>query len=275
MKNRYIPAILCAAIALCALTACGDTQSSKADTSQTTTTTTAAQTTVTTSPNFAASIQSQPPQPEPAQASSGDLTDSIKWELTVHGALILTGSGDMPALAGGGAPWYPMRKQITSITLSDKITSIGSGAFSGCICITQMSIPESVTAIGESAFYGCESLKEITIPDSVTKLGDCVFWRCFGLEKAVVGKGVKELPFDTFCRCRSLKDVTLCEGLERIGNTVFEYCESLTELTLPSTVKDFGYCIFPDDSSRLTLKGKAGSPAQDYANKHSIRFEAV
>jgi len=51
--------------------------------------------------------------------------------------------------------------------------------------------------------------------------------------------------------------------------------ESIRDIYIPSSVSEFGFCIFPDDSSKITIKSKAGSPAQEYAQKHSIKFEAV
>ena len=57
------------------------------------------------------------------------------------------------------------------------ITEIGSasdvwnnGAFYGCTGLTSISISEGVTSIGERAFYICRNLTSITIPASVTSV---------------------------------------------------------------------------------------------------------
>lgn len=57
---------------------------------------------------------------------------------------------------------------LTSITIPDSITSIGTSAFQNCTSLTSITIPDSVTSIGDSAFQNCTSLTNITIPDSVT-----------------------------------------------------------------------------------------------------------
>ena len=50
---------------------------------------------------------------------------------------------------------------LSSITLSNNITSIGSSAFEDCTTLTSITIPSSVTSIGEYVFDGCTSLNDI------------------------------------------------------------------------------------------------------------------
>ncbi|UWP26391.1 leucine-rich repeat domain-containing protein [[Eubacterium] siraeum] len=40
----------------------------------------------------------------------------------------------------------------------------------GCTSLTSITIPNNVTIIGSSAFEGCTSLTSITIPDEVTDI---------------------------------------------------------------------------------------------------------
>ena len=69
-----------------------------------------------------------------------------------------------------------------SVIPSDgSVTSIGSGAFSGCAGLTSITIPDGVTRIGEGAFYRCTGLTSITIPDSVTSIGQNTFSGCLSL----------------------------------------------------------------------------------------------
>ena len=44
-------------------------------------------------------------------------------------------------------------------------------AFDDCSSLTSVTIPNSVTSIGSGAFRGCESLTSVTIPNSVTSIG--------------------------------------------------------------------------------------------------------
>lgn len=64
---------------------------------------------------------------------------------------------------------------LTSVTIPDSVTSIGSGAFENCGSLTNVNIPNGVTYIGYGTFSGCSSLTGVTIPNSVTDIGQRVF----------------------------------------------------------------------------------------------------
>ena len=66
-------------------------------------------------------------------------------------------------------------KLLTSVTIPDGVTMIGSAAFRGCTALTDVVLPDSVTSIGDFAFYNCPKLLDVTIPDSVTNIGDYAF----------------------------------------------------------------------------------------------------
>ena len=67
---------------------------------------------------------------------------------------------------------------MTSVTIPNSVTSIGSYAFSYCNGLTEVTIPNSVTSIGSYAFSYCSGLTEVTIPNSVTSIGDSAFKGC-------------------------------------------------------------------------------------------------
>ena len=71
---------------------------------------------------------------------------------------------------------------LTSVTIPDCVTSIGTAAFANCSGLTSISIPDRLTSIGLSAFNGCSGLTSITIPDNVTSVGNKAFKNCGNLK---------------------------------------------------------------------------------------------
>lgn len=70
---------------------------------------------------------------------------------------------------------------MTSITIPDKVTTIGQSAFQNCSKLTSVTIGNSVETIGIYAFQSCSSLTTVTIPDKVTTIGNCAFRLCDNL----------------------------------------------------------------------------------------------
>lgn len=87
----------------------------------------------------------------------------------------------MPNTVTGMATGVFWGYNLTSVTLSDNLTSISTRAFSGCTGLTSLTIPNAVTNIGDDAFSGCADLTSILIPNSVISLGIGAFWNCSAL----------------------------------------------------------------------------------------------
>ena len=179
------------------------------------------------------------------------------------------------------------RKDITSfneLQYFTGLTSIGSGAFSGCSSLTSITIPDNVTRIGSDAFEGCSGLTSITIPNSVTSIGGYAFNDCSSLTSIIVGNGVKDLvgyaffgcnslisikvadenaTYDSRCDCNAIietatntlivgcQNTVIPEDVTNIGNSAFRDCIALTSITIPNSVTTIGNSAF-DGCSGLT-----------------------
>ena len=66
---------------------------------------------------------------------------------------------------------------VTSGVTSYAVVAIGLDAFSTC-SVTSLTIPDSVTSIGSVAFAYCSKLTSVTIPASVTSIGYYAFLNC-------------------------------------------------------------------------------------------------
>ena len=116
---------------------------------------------------------------------------------------------------------------LTSVTIPDSVTTIGTSAFRGCNSLTSVTIGDSVTTIDDSAFAYCDSLTSVTIPDSVTSIGDCAFYGCDSLTSVTIGNSVTTIGDSVFSGCSSLTSVTIPDSVTTIGDGAFSNCGSL------------------------------------------------
>lgn len=170
---------------------------------------------------------------------------------------------------------------LTSVTIGDSVTGIGSSAFSGCSGLTSITIPYSVTSIRSTAFYNCSGLTSIIIPDSVTSIGSAAFAGCSSLESMTIpfvgaeagktssdtyqypfgyifstgssgggtpvkqyyhGSSTSSTTSTTYYIPSSLRRVTVTGG--NILSGAFGYCSMLTSVTIPDDVTSIGDSAF-------------------------------
>lgn len=67
---------------------------------------------------------------------------------------------------------------LSSITISNSVTTIGARAFYGCSNLSTVILGSQLMTIGEYVFGLCTSLSSITIPNSVTTIGKFAFDSC-------------------------------------------------------------------------------------------------
>ncbi len=78
----------------------------------------------------------------------------------------------------------------TSVSVPDKVTVIGDGAFANCTQLEELILPEGVIEIRDNAFSGCENLKHITLPDTLTTIQIYAFNNCNSLKEVTIPKSV-------------------------------------------------------------------------------------
>ena len=202
----------------------------------------------------------------------------IKAENSINGEYAIK---DGTKLILGSA--FGGRRSLTSITIPDSITSIGSDAFWGCSglkdvyiediaawcninfedydsnplyyagklylngeLVTDLVIPEGVTTISECAFYNCESLTSVKIPDGVTTIEGYAFCNCSSLESVTIPDSVTSIGSHAFecCFWNNLGSVKIGGGITSIGEYAFKNCYGLTSVTIPDSVTSIGDYAF-------------------------------
>jgi hypothetical protein len=155
---------------------------------------------------------------------------------------------------------FESNKKLSSITIGDKVTSIGNYAFAYCTGLKSLTIPNSVTSIGESAFSGCTGLTEVAIPNSVTSIGDYAFNGCTGLTEVTIPNSVTSIGNDAFYDCTGLKSVTIPNSVTTIGESAFLGCTGLTDVTIGNSVTSIGNYAFEGCTSLTCISSHAVTP---------------
>jgi len=96
--------------------------------------------------------------------------------------------------------------QLKNIILPINLTSIGDYAFYSCGGLTSFTIPNSVTSIGSDAFAYTE-LSNIIIPDNVISIGKNAFWGCTFLTRITFPDNVGLIGNYAIAYCSSLTEI--------------------------------------------------------------------
>jgi hypothetical protein len=229
------------------------------------------------------------------------ITETNGGAITIDG---YTGSGGDIGIPGilNGLPVTTIRglafygqTSLTSVTISNGVSSIGNAAFYGCANITNISLPGSMASIAANAFESCLSLGSITIPAGVTNLGDSVFLTCNGLTainvstnnpaySSVAGvlfnKGkttlietpelvagsytvpgtVTSIGDNAFYSCSNLTSISLDSSLTSINDSAFAYCSGLTSLSFSGDVTNIGPSVFLGCSGLMAINVATNNP---------------
>ena len=162
------------------------------------------------------------------------------------------------------------------VTLPERVTEIGQGAFSGVTGLKEVIIPgtvkviqndafsnnteiekvtieDGVLSIGNRAFEYCSNLTEITIPDSVLSIEGAAFYGCSNLIKVQMSNNITTLASSLFSICRSLTSINLPDSLTTIENNAFYGCSKLDYIQIPASVTLIGSSAFERCTSLYNL----------------------
>jgi len=127
---------------------------------------------------------------------------------------------------------------ITSITIPSSVTSIEDGAFALCGNLSSVTLEEGLTVLGTQMFQGDPSLTEITIPNSITDLPAGVLSYCENLVSVTLGTGVDTIGHNAFGGSEKLARLAIYTAAPPKVDLYFNPAlDSACSLMVPSSAK--------------------------------------
>ncbi len=153
---------------------------------------------------------------------------------------------------------------LTSLTISNNVTSIGDWAFSNCTGLTVVNfnaIPcndtGSSNSLVYSAFYGCTNISTVNIGEEVTIIPSSLCYNCSKLTKVTIPSSVTEISRLAFSGCTGLTKFEVAEDNEyycavdgvlftKDMTTLIQFpaASSMTSYNVPNSVTKIGAFAF-------------------------------
>ena len=162
-----------------------------------------------------------------------------------YGCNAITGTLVIPdKVTAVGSNAFSYMRGITRVEIGSGVTAIPGRCFADCSALESVQMNGAVTEIGEYAFQNCKLLASVTWPESLESLGTYAFSNCSALDSVVLPAGVTALPHRLFAGCTSLKNLQLPDGLTSIGNYTFYNCTGLDTLPMTPALTSIGMYAF-------------------------------
>ncbi len=193
--------------------------------------------------------------------------DGLIWELN-DGALTIsytgTGTGVMDNYASASdAPWYSHKDDITSVTITDGVKSVGSNSFGYYGNLVTVTIGNDVETIGYYAFGDCYKFTTLNLGNSIKHIGDRAFMWAKVLTGFTLPSTLETIGERAFLQNKVITSLTIPSSVTSIGQSAFMYCAALTSVTVEATTPPtLGETVFEGvPTSSIPLHVPSGSVA--------------
>ncbi len=154
--------------------------------------------------------------------------------------ITLTGTGNWYVYDNTGyvyTPWQISKSVLTTVIISEGLTSIGDYAFKDCTALKELIIPAGINSVGSNgspAFEGCVNIQKITFTGS----GE---WCTYSTDSTQGSYyGYTPWQYSKY----ALATVIISEGVTTIGIYAFKDCNALSYLAFPSSISSIDQLSF-------------------------------
>ena len=166
---------------------------------------------------------------------------NIYYTGTVDSWIKINGLANLMQYGSGLKQLYFNEKLLTQADFTFA-TNIPEYAFNGCSSLTSITIPNIVTSIGSSAFEGCK-ITYVKTPSSFIS-----YIPKNNLQTVEITTGTT-IPDYAFYNCSLLTSIVIPDSINSVGNSAFNGCSKITSITIPSNVTSIGNNAFKDCNS--------------------------
>ena len=156
------------------------------------------------------------------------------------------------------------QSRITSVTISNSVTSVGTLAFAHNTHNSSLTIGSGLTTILNSAFYNNLAIRSLVIPSNVTTISNFAFAN-IPLTSLTLNEGLTTIGANTFINTNftklvipnsvtsigaatfagnKLEEISIGTGVTALPNRVFDNSSKLKYLTIPSGITSLGSNVF-------------------------------
>lgn len=165
----------------------------------------------------------------------------------------------------GGLP-LGSEDMLKSLTISDKIISIGQAVFMICSNLSEINWGGNVRVIGQQAFQECSSLTELIFPSSLKVVGGLAFYNCSNVTNIILNEGLEIIERSIVAGSAAfggtkITTLNIPASVNDIRENLVLGCEELQEITV-----DVNNPYYEDRGLNVII-GKSDSPNTNERNK--------
>lgn len=151
----------------------------------------------------------------------------------------------LPIITQDGVLTGISNRSIEFLDLSEEenLHSIGESSIANCFYLTSVTLSNTITTIEASAFANCSRLATINWPSSLSLIGNSAFQNCSSLQVSIIFQSAIQLRELVFAYC--IKLVTFSgKNIDKMGSRCFEHSKFSQRIDLDSLTLTVPYNTF-------------------------------